>query len=64
MNNKNKENTSEKTNKGNIELPSTGERKPMTIIAIIILVIGLILLFTTLRIKRKKRETLQDIELD
>lgn len=64
MNNKNKENKGEKTNKGNIELPSTGERKPMTVIAIIILVIGLILLFTTLRIKRKKRETLQDIELD
>lgn len=63
-NTKNKSSKDDKTNKGNIELPSTGERRPITIVALVILLIGIILLLTSIRLKNKKKQTLQDIDLE
>lgn len=48
----------------NIELPSTGEKRPLTIGAILLLLFGLVLILTSSYSKRKKKEKSLNIHLD
>lgn len=48
----------------NIELPSTGEKRPLTIGAILLLIFGLVLILTSSYSKRKKKEKSFKIHLD
>lgn len=53
------------TNKSkNVELPSTGEKRPLTVGAILLLIFGLILILTNSFSKRKKKDELLKIDLD
>ncbi|XJS11671.1 hypothetical protein ACF3NG_05580 [Aerococcaceae bacterium WGS1372] len=53
------------TNKSkNIELPSTGEKHPLTVGAILLLIFGLLLILTSSYSKRKKKEKSLKIHLD
>lgn len=48
----------------NLELPSTGERRPITVGAILILIFGLVLILTSSYSKRKKKEEAMKVHLD
>ncbi|UUX34448.1 LPXTG cell wall anchor domain-containing protein [Fundicoccus culcitae] len=47
-----------------IKLPSTGEKRSLTYIAIGLLLLGMVLLLINIIIKRKNKEELEDIDLD
>lgn len=57
-------NTPTTPNKGNLKLPSTGEKQGLMTIAFLILLLGVLVLFINTRIRRKKRDKIEQIELD
>lgn len=62
--NKSDESTSSQTGKKNIELPSTGEKRPLTILAIIILLFGVLLILISQRVKQRKKHEAEKLDLD
>lgn len=58
------ENEAKERESGQFKLPSTGEQRPFTIIAIVLLVLGIALLAVNRTTRKKRQDQLDEIELD